>query len=886
MWAALKAGASFTPSPVTATLRLTGEIARRAEGEDALRESEAVLRNLYEQTPVGIFESTPGGRYLRVNAALAAMYDYDSPEDMMRRVSSITQQVYPDPHEREVLRTALERKGRLFNYETQRKKRNGEVIWVSLNVRAQRDESGAVVRYEGFTMDITRRKRAEEALRESEARFRRLFHTLPIPLRLVDKNGVNIDYNERFLTTFGYTREDIPNIDTWWHLAYPDPDYRRWVQDTWTTAARRALENKTDIEPIEYQITCKNGDKRSVLVSGITGEDGLLATFHDITERKRAEEVLAIRERQLRVIFENSPLGLVYFDDHGAIQNCNEAFLEQMDATREGLIGQNLLPRFQKEIREALLTALAGRPSEFKGRYTAATSGKTLYIHTMFNPVNRDQAPSEVIASVEDITAARDQEEQLTRLWKIVEQSPASIVITDAAGRIQYVNPYFTVITGYSALEALGKNPKILKSGLHQPEFYKQLWRTLRSGAIWRGEICNRKKSGEIYWEDASISPINGEDGRITHYVAVKEDITEKKSGEAKLNNALDELEAMFNASSVGIAHLTDLKILQRVNNRFLELFGYGADELSGAGADIIFISPERFETFLGEHGPALSRGDLVHEETQFKRKDGRVIWCSVHGRLINPEAPETGSIFVFDDITARKDLETLREDVERIMRHDLKGPLNGIINLPGLVAAEGNLTREQVDLLDFVTESGLRMLDQIELSLDLYKMELGEYLFSPTEVDLCRIVERVRVELGALARTRKVEVAAATLGLDLAQARPVTAAADELLCHSIVTNIVKNAIEASAAGQTVGVELTQGEQTVLSVHNQSAVPGHFLPVFFEKYATHGKKGGTGLGTYSARLMTEIQHGRIEVASSPETGTTVSVRLPRPPSRT
>jgi PAS domain S-box-containing protein len=862
--------------------RLGEEISRCALTQDTLVASEAVLRNLYEQAPLGIFESTPDGRYLRVNAALAAMYGYDSPEDMLRQVSSITEQVYPDPRERETLRAALEEKGRLVNYEARRKKKTGEIIWVSLHVRAQRDESGAILRYEGFSMDVTRRKNAEEALRKSEARFRRLFQTLPIPLRLTDKNGGSIDYNERFLTTFGYTREDIPDLETWRLLAYPDPDYRRRVQDTWAIAARRALEDKTDIEPVEYQITCKNGDKRTVLVSGISGEDGLLATFHDVTERKRAEEALAVRERQLRVIFENSPLGLVYFDDQGAIQNCNDAFLEQMDTTRERLLGQNLVARFPREIREALLAAMAGQPSEYQGGYTAVTSGKTLYIHTMFNPVNRGQAGSEVIASVEDITAARDREEQLTRLWKIVEQSPASIVITDAAGRIQYVNPYFTVITGYAALEALGENPKILKSGLHPPEFYKQMWQTLRSGSIWRGEICNRNKSGELYWEDASISPITGDNGRITHYVAVKEDITAKKSNQAKLENALDELEAMFNASSVGIAHVRDFNILQRVNNRFQELFGYTEEELAGAGAGLVFVTPEHFTAFLDQHGRALAHGALVHEESQFRRKDGRVIWCSVHGRLINPENPRAGSIWVFDDITARKDLETLREDVERIMRHDLKGPLNGIINLPGVVAAEGNLTSEQVKMLDFVTESGLRMLDQIDLSLDIYKMELGEYVFAPSEVDLGTIVERVLVDLGALARTREVAVAATASGLPLAQAGPVTASADALLCHSIVTNIVKNAIEASTTGQTVTVTLDQGEQAVLRVHNQTAVPGHFLPVFFEKYATLGKRGGTGLGTYSAKLMTEIQHGGITVESTPEAGTTVSVSLPRP----
>jgi len=114
-----------------------------------------------------------------------------------------------------------------------------------------------------------------------------------------------------------------------------------------------------------------------------------------------------------------------------------------------------------------------------------------------------------------------------TELLAAVEQSPASVVITDVCGNIEYVNPKFTELTGYTLEEALGKNPRILKSGESPAEMYEQLWRTITSGGDWRGEFHNKKKNGELYLESAVISPIRDAQGAITHFVAVKEDITQ-----------------------------------------------------------------------------------------------------------------------------------------------------------------------------------------------------------------------------------------------------------------------------------------------------------------------------------------------------------------------
>ncbi len=164
-------------------------------------------------------------------------------------------------------------------------------------------------------------------------------------------------------------------------------------------------------------------------------------------------------------------------------------------------------------------------------------------------------------ASNRDITVRKQVEEKLRQLSRAVEQSPATIVITDTTGSIEYVNPKFSQLTGYTPAEAIGQNPRVLKSGQTPPETYPQLWQTLTAGREWRGEFVNRKKNGELYYESASISPISNEHGVTTHYVAVKEDITERKRVEEALRRSNLELQARnedLDAFAHTVAH--DLK--------------------------------------------------------------------------------------------------------------------------------------------------------------------------------------------------------------------------------------------------------------------------------------------------------------------------------------
>jgi PAS domain S-box-containing protein len=144
------------------------------------------------------------------------------------------------------------------------------------------------------------------------------------------------------------------------------------------------------------------------------------------------------------------------------------------------------------------------------------------------------------VAVKQDITARKEAEETIRKLSQAVEQSASTIVITNADGDIEYANPAFTRVTGYSLEEALGQNPRILKSGKMSPEFYEAMWKALAAGEVWSGEMINKKKNGELYWEFATIAPVKDENGQITHYIAVKDDITARKEMEEELRIARD----------------------------------------------------------------------------------------------------------------------------------------------------------------------------------------------------------------------------------------------------------------------------------------------------------------------------------------------------------
>ncbi|MFW5836777.1 MAG: ATP-binding protein [Desulfovibrionaceae bacterium] len=221
-----------------------------------------------------------------------------------------------------------------------------------------------------------------------------------------------------------------------------------------------------------------------------------------------------------------------------------------------------------------------------------------------------------------------------------------------------------------------------------------------------------------------------------------------------------------------------------------------------------------------------------------------------------------------------------LREDVERITRHDLRTPLGAVVTLPRLLMDEHELPESTVQGLKMMEESGLQMLNFINRSLDLYRMEAGAYEYAPTPMDLAALIRRVAGDLGALLRARQSRFDMTLDGKTLDEASRLDFSGEELLLYTVLANLLSNAVEASPEGDPVRLEVLSGPEVVLNISNQGEVPEAIRERFFEKYVTSGKMGGTGLGTYSALLAVQVHGGSIELDSSQPGRTTATVRLP------
>ncbi|MGD9081111.1 MAG: PAS domain S-box protein, partial [Desulfobacterales bacterium] len=273
---------------------------------------------------------------------------------------------------------------------------------------------------------------------------------------------------------------------------------------------------------------------------------------------------------------------------------------------------------------------------------------------------------------------------ELKKVSEAVAQSPVSVMITAKDGTIEYVNPTFSEVTGYSIDEAIGQNPRILKSGDIPKSYYKELWDTILAGKVWRGEFKNKRKNGEKFWESTSISPIKNEEGEITHFVAVKEDITEQKKIRESLRESELQLRTIFERSPVGILHFDKNGLVIDCNDRHAEIMGSTREKIIGMNL---------LQEIKNEKLRAAVLGALAGEQTVFEAE-----YTSVSGgktiavrSMFNPTEPGTSQTQVInttEDITERKQVEKALRASEEKSRLLLKSVGEGIfgVDLDGKV--------------------------------------------------------------------------------------------------------------------------------------------------------------------------------------------------------
>ncbi len=314
---------------------------------------------------------------------------------------------------------------------------------------------------------------------------------------------------------------------------------------------------------IEELQTTPDGTTITLLTSKVPLHDaegrvtGILGAYMDISERSRAEARRLESEARYRRLFESAKDGVLLLDaDTGRVLDANPSLLELVGTTLDALQGR---PIWTLGFLDALLGDEA-RFAEIRDRpdlrhaelALRATDGRTVDVELVSNVYESSQGRV-VQFNIRDVSARKGAQASLARLSTAVEQSAEAIVITDAEGTIVYVNPAFESSTGYSREEALGQNPRILKSGRQDPAFYGRMWAALARGEVWRGRITNRRKDGALVEEVATISPVRDAAGRVVNYVAVKRDVTHETRLEERLFQS-QKLEAVGRLAG-GVAH-------------------------------------------------------------------------------------------------------------------------------------------------------------------------------------------------------------------------------------------------------------------------------------------------------------------------------------------
>ncbi|MBK9967399.1 MAG: PAS domain S-box protein, partial [Holophagales bacterium] len=433
------------------------------------------------------------------------------------------------------------------------------------------------------------RRAAEQALRVREEVFSSIVGQALDAIALVDAGtGRFVEFNEAAHRNLGYSREDFAG------LGIDDIQAGQSRDETGLVIGKMLGLGSADFETRHRH---RSGAIRSVHVRArlltLQERPHIAAVWTDITERKGAElerqqaqEALRENEARLNEAQRIAHIGVWELDHHRDRRIWSDEMYRifgvppnALAATSETFLGF-IHPEDRERAVTSFAASLAHRAAYEIDYRLLLRDGSVKQVHerceTWFDEAG---TPLRSFGTVQDVTAHHQAEARLRQLSSAVEQSPVSIVITDLTGAIEYVNPYFSLVTGYDFEEVRGQNPRVLKSGKTPEASYVEMWRTLVAGQVWRGELHNRKKNGETFPEQAVIAPIAGQDGRVTHYVAIKEDITERKRSDDALRDSESRFRRLFEAAPVPLCVVQGATGVLNLNERFVETFGYtGAD--------------------------------------------------------------------------------------------------------------------------------------------------------------------------------------------------------------------------------------------------------------------------------------------------------------------
>lgn len=558
-------------------ISINRDITERKKATQALMESEGKFRSLTQSSPLAIC-IYQGENCIYTNPAGETLTGYSAEEIYRMKYWEIAAPAY-QPLIRSIGEKRLKGIASEGSYEFQILTKEGFLKWVYL--------TGSTILYQGkpagilSIVDITERKEAEQTLLEAEEMMEAFFDQsldgfffmmLDEPIEwngLTDKDQL-LEYafshqritriNQAMVDQYGATIKQYigltPNEMFAHDLTYGKRQWRKLFDNGKLHAETDERKRNGEQIILEVDYTCLYDSQ-----SRITGHFGIQ---RDITQNKIAVETIKNERKLLRTLIDNLPDAIYIKDKEGRKVVSNRFDVENIGLYQEAqVLGKTDLELYDAEIgargyQDDLKVIQTGESILNRHEVFQDKNGLPMWLSTTKLPLFDQRGKITGLVGIgRDITEQKKSQETIQKLSESIEQSPSTIVITDTNGNIEYANPKFTEITGYTLEEAMGKNPRILKSGKMSAQIYKELWDTISSGEVWRGEFLNRKKNGELYWEWCTMTSIKNEDGEITNYIAIKEDISTRKQMEADLIIAKNKAEENDRLKSAFLANMS-----------------------------------------------------------------------------------------------------------------------------------------------------------------------------------------------------------------------------------------------------------------------------------------------------------------------------------------
>ncbi len=919
----------------------------------ALKLSEEKFSKAFESNPMALTISRlDTGRLIDVNPRFELITGFSREEIIGRRAIDIG--VWADPENRSRIISKLKKNRSVRDQSVTFRSKSGEVLdW---RVAMEIIEIKGVECIISIIEDFTERKLAEAALRESEEKYRHLAENISDVVWTTDLSIKLIWVSPSVKRILGFTPEEYRRRTV--RQNFPSRYLKQFIEllreERMRDSDPELDKNRTRIIEAEHY---KSDGSLVWLAMHITfirdgkGQiTGLQGVSRDITERKKAEIALQASEERLRQIIDLVPHFIFVKDINGKFIIVNKATADAYGTTVEKLTGMTDADfakseeevRFFRENDTEVINS--GTPRIIPEEKITDSRGKVRYLSTTKIPFTfSEKELSAVLGVAVDITEQRWVEEQNRKLSQAVEQSPVSIVITDLNGTIEYVNPKFTEVTGYHFNEAIGQNPRILKSGrMHESE-YEELWKTITSGREWQGEFHNRKRNGELYWEYATISPIRNEEGRITHFIGVKEDITERKKREELLkfqedlrqvlidisssyiNLPLHEVESSINNSlavmgrfvSADRAYIFDLDpdtmlcsntyewcnegVSLQINNlqeiqmpdEWNEAFIKGEaviipDVLAmprGYVRDV--LEPQDIKSLIVI--PMMSDGacigfigfDSVNEYHVYSEVEQQLLqlYCQM---MVNIKLRKKTEEELIRAKEKAEESNLLKTHFLANMSHEIRTPMNGIIGFLQLLQ-DMDMTREEKDsYIEILNNSGQRLLDTIKDIIEMSKIETGHIPLDISETDLPEVMQFTCDFFRQQSDEKGLQ-----LNMKVApECEELTIMTDKLKLEAVLSNLLKNAIKFTSEGGIEFGNYLDGALVNFYVRDTgTGIPPDRLDAIFEMFvqadlSTARPYEGSGLGLSIARAYLEKLGGRIWVESDVGTGSTFYFSLP------